>query len=228
MVEEHRLERYNSCEGAVSYRSKFKRHWTERVNNYHEQALVRRLLRDIPKDDLTGYSLDMPCGYGRLYPLVQERAAKVVESDWSFFLLQESRRYLAQLPGLNPAQGHIRANALAVPYKDRAFDLVVSVRLCHHIPEYADRLRYLGELLRISDKWVVFTYFDTDSIKNMLHERARRANSGKRQKWTLSRQEVAATAEAVGFDVVKTVPLARLFSGHCYTVLRRKSEKTGH
>lgn len=222
MVEKHRLERYNSREGATRYRSKFKRHWTERFNNRHEQKLLRRLLGGIPEADLGGYVLDMPCGYGRLFPLIQARAPHVVEGDWSFFLLQESRRYLDELPGVKPAKGHVRANALQMPYKDRAFDMVVSVRLCHHIPLREDRLQYLSELLRISGKWVIFTYFDTDSLKNFLHERARRKNSGKREKWTLSQSDVATSADAAGFEVLHSMPLARLFSGHRYTVLRRK------
>jgi hypothetical protein len=74
--------------------------------------------------------------------------------------------------------------------------------------------------MRVSRKWLVFTYFDTESIKNRTHEFRRRFN-GKRSKWTLDSQEVKEVSQSAGFEVVRSIWLSRLFSGHRYVLLRR-------
>ncbi len=214
------LDNYNSPDGAVSYTKKFKKHWTERINNRREQNMVRKLLGEIPNGDRYDLALDMPCGYGRLYPLLKQTARHVVEGDWSFYLLKEARNYLAQNGQIESPLGFVRGTALSMPFLDGSFDVVLSVRLCHHISSQDERLEYVRELLRISRNWVVFTYFDTRSVKNILREVQRRFVN-KRAKWTLSREQVSKLADDAGFEVIRSIPLSRLFSGHRYTVLRR-------
>ena len=221
-MEKRILDRYNSPQGAVSYTGKFEKHWTERLNNRREQQLVRRLLGQMPEADLAGLALDMPCGYGRLYPLVREVVPRVVEGDWSFHLLRAARERLDGGDGTGAPHGFVRGTALAFPFADGAFDLVLSVRLCHHISSRDERHAYIREVLRISRKWVLFTYFDAQSLKNVVHDFKRRFVA-KREKWTLSAQEVAGLAGESGFEVVSSVPLSRLFSGHHYVSLRRSS-----
>lgn len=216
------LNHYNSSRGAQSYARKFEKHWSERINNRHEQRLLERLMRAISESVPFERALDLPCGYGRLMPLLKRHARRVIEGDWSLPLLRIARENQRKDAAIHMADGYVRATALAMPFDDQAFDVVLSVRLCHHIRERSERLNYVRELLRISGKWVIFTYFDYHSIKNQLRE-ARRRFFGKRPKWTLKATEVAEIAEDMGFEVVYSVPLSRLFSGHRYTALRRKS-----
>ena len=75
-------------------------------------------------------------------------------------------------------------------------------------------------LLRVSRKWVMFTYFDAGSVKNRLHEFRRRSH-GKRAKWTLTLAEVQTIGRAEGFEVIKWAWISRYFSGHRYVLLRR-------
>ena len=95
-MDENVLARYNSAEGADDYLHKFERHWTERVNDWHEQRLIRRFLRSVASVDPAGFALDLPCGYGRLYPIVRELGIPVVEGDWSFPLLAAARKIHAR------------------------------------------------------------------------------------------------------------------------------------
>ena len=153
-MDEDILARYNSAEGADDYLHKFERHWTERVNNWHEQRLIRRFLRSVSGVDPNGLALDLPCGYGRLYSIVRELGIPVVEGDWSFPLLTTARGIHARRYALEPAQNYVRANALALPFSGGAFEFVLSVRLSHHIRDYEQRLQHLREVLRVSRKWV--------------------------------------------------------------------------
>lgn len=220
-MDEKILNHYNSPEGATDYVGKFERRWTERINDWNEQRLLRRLLRSSGVGKVLGFALDLPCGCGRLYPLVREVANRVVEGDWSFHMLSQARTSASNGDTPGPALGYVRGTALTLPFSDRAFDFVLSVRLCHHIREHVERIQYIQELMRVSGKWLVFTYFDQTSLKNCLRDFRRRFN-GKRAKWTLHPGEVDALARSAGFDVVRSVPMSRLFSGHRYALLRRK------
>jgi 2-polyprenyl-3-methyl-5-hydroxy-6-metoxy-1,4-benzoquinol methylase len=137
-MDENILARYNSDEGADDYLHKFERHWTERVNNWHEQRLIRRLLSSVTSENCKGLALDVPCGYGRLYSTVRDLGMPVVESDWSFPLLAAARTIHARRYGLELAQNYVRATALALPFDSRAFEFVISARLSHHIRASAE------------------------------------------------------------------------------------------
>ena len=220
-MDENILARYNSAEGADDYLHKFDRRWTERVNNWHEQRLIRRFLRSVSPVDRGGLALDLPCGYGRLYSIVRELGIPVVEGDWSFPLLAtartiHSRRYGPELP-----QNYVRATALALPFTGGAFEFVLSVRLSHHIREHEQRLQHLREVLRVSQKWAMFTYFDASSVKNRMHEFGRRFHD-KRGKWTLTLEEVRTVGHAEGFEVIQWAWVSRFFSGHRYVLMRRR------
>lgn len=219
-MDENILARYNSAEGADDYLLKFERRWTERVNNRQEQRLIRRLLRSVSMVDPHGLVLDLPCGYGRLYPIVRELGIPVVESDWSFPLLTAARRIQARRYGLESSQNYVRATALALPFSGGAFEFVLSARLSHHIRDHEQRLQHLRELLRVSRRWLMFTYFDADSVKNRMHELGRRFR-GKRAKWTLTFEEVQAAGRAEGFEVVQWAWISRFFSGHRYVLMQR-------
>jgi hypothetical protein len=78
----------------------------------------------------------------------------------------------------------------------------------------------LSEVLRVSRRWALFTYFDVASFKNRTHE-SRRRHNGKRSKWTLGFDQVQGLAYSQGFQVARWGWLSRLFSGHRYTLLRR-------
>ena len=224
-MDESTLARYNSPEGATDYSGKFERRWTERINDWNEQRLLRRLLRSASVEKVPGVALDLPCGCGRLYPIVHEIADRVVEGDWSFHMLSTARTAESNGRNLAPALGYVRGTALKLPFGNRVFDFVLSARLCHHIREHGERITYVREIMRVSDRWLVFTYFDETSIKNRLRNFRRRFN-GKRPKWTLHPREVEALARAEGFEMVRSVWVSRLFSGHRYAVLRRKSAST--
>ncbi len=219
-MEKEILDGYNSPEGAAKYNVKWKKHWWERLNNSHEQKLLTGLLGSIPREELDGLSLDMPCGFGRVYPLIRDVAPAVVEGDWSFHLIRSTQDHLRQSEATRPPAGFARGTALVMPFKDQAFQLVASIRLCHHISLEEERLQYVREILRISNKWVLFTYFDTHSVKNRIHATKIRFVK-KRPKWTLTKNQVHDAARDAGFEVKRNVPLSRLFSGHHFVLLRR-------
>jgi len=205
--------------GAASYETKYERELHKRISDRVERRVIARAL------SLTGGPhariLDVPCGAGRLSgELVPHSASHViVEGDYSAAMLT---RCAANARGYEPRLA--RLDALNLPFATRAFDLVFSVRISHHIARAEDRERWLLELCRVSGRWVVATYFDSGSFKNLV----RRAIARKRPKNAMARARVEELAKTAGFRVVAAIPLSRLFSGHRYLVLERMMRQPPH
>jgi hypothetical protein len=107
-----------------------------------------------------------------------------------------------------------------MPLKDSCVDVAFSARLFHHVPDREERHQYIRELLRVSRKFVVMTFFHTWSLKNILRM-IRRPFNKKKPKVTMTTDELREIVRAQGWEVVTTIPLSRIASGHHYAVLRR-------
>ena len=214
-LDDAQLERYASqqrtAEQAESYSTKYEREFHKRVSSYFERRAIRRALAATGLE--SGVVLDLPCGAGRLTPLLQPVAAHLVSSDYSGEILK-----IFQSRYDSPC---FEGNAFQLPFADQALDLVFSARLSHHISDPQRRADYLSEIMRVSAGWVVVTIFDRASLKNRLRELRRKFNS-KRPKNAFSRAEVAELADAAGFTIQTRFPVSRLASGHLYYVLGRK------
>lgn len=92
------------------------------------------------------------------------------------------------------------------------------VRLNHHLPTADERERLVRELLRVARKFVVMTFFDYHSLKN-LGRRLRRPLDKKPPKMTMTVARVHELAREGGFELVEWPALARLGSGHRYALM---------
>jgi ubiquinone/menaquinone biosynthesis C-methylase UbiE len=213
------LERYAASratsEGAASYDSKYERELHKRISDRVERRVIARALALAPGPHER--ILDVPCGAGRLSPeLVLHSRGRIVEADYSPTMLERCR---SNARGYEPAVA--RVNALQLPFRDGSFDLVFSARISHHIGLESDRERWLRELCRVSRRYVVATFFDASSLKNLIRI-ARSPFSRKRPKNTMRLARVHELAQESGFVVKAAIPLSRLFSGHRYLVLERR------
>ncbi len=211
-MEEKVVARYKSREGAASYNTKYDREWHKRLTTRREYRVIERCLRIAGPQDLI---LDLPCGCGRLFRALQPHGRRFVEMDISLEMLKFARQNLAEW---GPALAE--ASAFHIPLRDGAVDLAFSARLFHHIPDPVERRRYIHELCRVSRRWVVMTFFHTWSLKNILRV-LRRPLNRKKPKVTMTTGELREIARAAGYEVVATIPLFRIGSGHHYAVLRR-------
>lgn len=211
-MEEHVIARYKSHEGAKSYNTKYDREWHKRVNTRHEYDVIRRCFEIVgPQDRI----LDLPAGTGRLFRAFQSFGKRYFEMDISLEMLKFNRTNLAEF---KPSVAE--ASAFHIPLRSRTIDCVFSARLFHHVPDPNERTQYIRELCRISNGWVVMTFFHTWSIKNILR-RIRRPFNRKKPKVTMTTSELREIAAQEGMTVVTTIPLSRLFSGHHFAILRR-------
>ncbi len=209
------LARYNSPEGARSYRDEYRTKLHRKLSDRIERRLFERIFRRTgPLESL----LDIPCGCGRLRGLFRRHAERVVEGDWSFFMLCGNREEYGE-DGTTP---YVRASAVSLPFADRSFECVASIRLNHHIDEVEERERHVRELCRVADRYVIFTYFSFHSLKNLLR-RIRRPFNKKKPKAALRTGRVVEIAREEGFRLVMAPALSFFGSGHRFALLERKS-----
>ena len=212
MMQKSKLDNYNSPRGASAYKSDYQTKVHRKVSDTLERRIFARLFAGLGE---VGSLLDLPCGAGRLYSLLAERSPRVYEADWSFTMVGLNRD-----DHQGAASGYLRCSALQIPFADRAVDVVVSVRLSHHLETVADREQHLRELCRVARKAVIVTYFSHYSLKNWLR-RLRAPFNRKSPKHTLRTAQVAAFAQACGYRLTTTIPLSLVGSGHVFALLRR-------
>ena len=209
-------EKMRRPEKAASYDRKYERELHKVISDRREKRLLRSLLEPVDRQERL---LDVPCGAGRLSGVFAEGAERVYEVDYSREMLKlcrkNARSYEPRLAS---------ASAFQLPFPDRTFDVVVSIRLSHHIPDLEGRLHHLRELFRTSRRYVLATFFCEESLKNRLRNVYRRLGGKKRAKYTLSRGHVRELARECHFRIVKEKYLSRLFSGHLF-VLFQEVEK---
>lgn len=108
-----------------------------------EQRTMDRLLASVPRGLAV---LDVPIGTGRFVPLYLARGLEVFGLDRSPDMVSVARRELKQLF----LQCRIQiGDAQRLPYKDGAFDLVVSFRFLSHVVCFAEAKAALREIRRV-------------------------------------------------------------------------------
>jgi SAM-dependent methyltransferase len=208
---QHSYQRVAAAEG---YNRGYQTKLLKRVNTRRELALLRRLLRT---QGSSRRLLNLPCGGGRVSRPLAESTGLLVEADIAVGQLL----YGADRRDWKTPEVRMTASAFHIPLRDRAVDGVVCIRLCHHLPTPAERERLLTELFRVAERFVVMTFFDFRSVKNLLR-RARRPLDRKPPKHTMRTGDVRRLAAANAF-ALHTAPYLSFFgSGHRYALFVRE------
>ncbi len=202
---------YEALEAARQYNEAYRDRATKRWSTRREYRLLERLLRSQPR---SGTLLDLPSGGGRLSLQLARYTDILVEADIAFGQLLYGR---SQHRG-GDDRVWMTASAFHIPFQDGSVDGVVCCRLCHHLPTPAERERLVGELLRVSRRFVIMTFFDYHSVKNYIR-RARRPFDQQPPKMTMTIARVGELAREHGAELVARPALSHLFSGHRYALM---------
>jgi SAM-dependent methyltransferase len=197
------------------YNQKYKRQLFKRLSTRRELQLLDQLLSREGRSELL---LDLPCGGGRLSHHIAPHTELLLEADASVGQVHWARETAT---GATP-RVWMTASAFHIPFQDASVDGVVCVRLSHHLPS-TERERLVRELLRVTRRFAVMTFFDYDSVKNRLR-RARARFKPKRPKNTMTVSEVAALARECGAELVAAPRLSYIGSGHRYALMEKRSQ----
>lgn len=206
---------FRQLEPAAAYNRQFQRRILKLGVTPRETALIRRYLRRAGPSSVL---LELPCGGGRLTPALADFTDFIVAADIAPGQIEYGRRHSK----IAVPRVWITASAFHIPLRDSSVDGAVCVRLLHHLPTESERERLFAELMRVSRRFVILTYFDRHSLK-YLTWRLRHPFSRKPRKPASTRGEVAALARRFGARLVKATPLSVIGSGHRYAFLVKDS-----
>lgn len=120
----------------------YESYWEGR--EYEHQAEIEALkdfLEKIPKIEKV---LEIGTGYGRLVPTYAHRAKKLILSDPSASLLSQARESLKKY---NPRYLHASYDTAAEKLRAKTIDLIILVRVLHHIEDPKDCFEVVNRLL---------------------------------------------------------------------------------
>jgi SAM-dependent methyltransferase len=205
---------YQTIERAAAYNHGYQRRVHKRFGTRHEWRLIRRHL------DKAGHSrviLELPCGGGRITPAFADRADFIIEADIAVGQI----RYGRATSTLTVPRAWMTASAFHIPLLDASVDGTICIRLCHHLPTAPERERLFRELMRVSKRFIIVTYFDHYSLKN-LTRRMRHPFDKKPPKMTMTTDRVTELAREGGWRLVAAPPLNRIASGHRFALLMKE------
>jgi SAM-dependent methyltransferase len=205
---------YQEAQDAAQYNAEYRQFASKRLSTRREFTLLRRLLETQGHGQVI---LDLPCGGGRLSPAIAPFAALLIEADIGFGQVLHN---LSTSEHTVP-KAWMTASAFHIPLGTGRVDGVVCCRLCHHLPTDAERARLMKEILRVSRRFAIMTFFDHHSVKNTLR-RIRQPFDHKPPKMTMTIQRVAELARENGAELVAWPALSRLFSGHRYALMVKR------
>jgi SAM-dependent methyltransferase len=196
---------------AAAYNLQFRRKPLKLGVTPRERSLIRRYISRVGRSRAI---LEIPCGGGRLTPAFADATDLVIEADVALGQV----RYGRQASKADVPCVWMTASAFHIPLRDGSVDGAVCVRLLHHLPTAPERERLFAELLRVSRRFVIVTFFDRHSLKHLTW-RMRHPFSRKARKPALASSEIAALARPHGARLAATAPLSRFGSGHRYALL---------
>jgi ubiquinone/menaquinone biosynthesis C-methylase UbiE len=162
-------------------------------------------------------ALDIPCGTGRIHPLLSDRSVGTVGADLSFEMMQVARGKGAGDPNV---RGFVRCDAERLPFEDRSFDAVFSIRFVFHLPDDVRR-NAIREMARVSREWVIVDYRHRYTLKYFLKAMKLRLGFHTKPLKRVSRDEIAEDFRVSGLQLVDIYSTFPLFSDK-WVVLARK------
>ena len=208
---------------AQEYLLKHKDNLARRLSHKRDEQLARGALAMAGEPGLV---LDLPSGAGRFWPLLAEKANRVIiGADNSAAMLQIAC-------GSQPAEvvkrvRPLQTSAFAIDLPDNAVDSIFCMRLFHHIGEAAHRKAILSEFQRVSRDSVIISLWVDGNIKAWRRKRLEaRRNNGQadgsyQNRFVLPAATVEQEFEAAGFRIQERMDFLPFYAMWRVYVLRK-------
>lgn len=146
---------------AQEYLRKHQDGLSRKLSHRRDEQLARRALELAGEPGLV---LDLPCGAGRFWPLLAEKANRVIiGADNSADMLEIACK--SQPPEIVERVRPLQTSAFAIDLPDNAVDSIFSMRLMHHIGEAAHRMTLLKEFHRVTRDSVIVSLWVDGNFK---------------------------------------------------------------
>jgi len=175
----------------------------ERILNLHG---VRPGLRPV---------LDAPCGTGRLRGVLERRGMRYVGADVSPAMLAEAAQ--------DPDAALVLGDVERLPFQDGSFDVVVCCRLLHHLNDEELLEAAVKELVRVTDRMVIASFWDSASWHAWRQRVGLRRNEGPRGRRAVSKRLLRRVFDAAGAGIVEFHHSFRFVSQQTFAVALKRA-----
>ncbi len=213
MSREKQIRRqYEATDHADNYADQ---RWTEtrhaRKTNQWELATVEEMVRHVNESGGGRLQtvLDMPCGHGRLAPVLGMHCQSLIQADLAMSMLERRDEKSTNHRAM-------QASLLQIPLADQCVDLAMCMRVLHHFADPEPRIQILSELSRVS-RYAIVSYYDAAAFPH-LRDRIRRR---KRTLYPIRNAQFDAEAKSAGFRVIQKRFRRRWFSFQVLALLKR-------
>jgi SAM-dependent methyltransferase len=159
--------------------------------------------------------LDAPCGAGRLRGVLERRGLRCVGADFSRAMLDEAAQR-----GEGPL---VQADLLRLPFRDDAFDVVVCCRLLHHLNEVEEFEAAVRELVRVSQRLIVASFWDSASWHAWRRRVGLRRGEGPSGRHAVSKRTLRRVFEQAGAEVSGFHHSFRFVSQQTFVVAHKRA-----
>lgn len=198
------------------YERKRYRGWDQRLVHSREERILGNILKII--GDCPQLFLDAPCGYGRFTDLLLAENAAVVSSDLSFHMVRRARE---RSSGPRFPLGAVADIKRGLPFRDGAFEAVLSMRFFHHLHRMEDRMAVLAEFRRVTAGWVILSFYRMNALHSIQRKLRRTVKKSRTQIKMISRREFTNEVRDAGLRTVRIFPLFRGIHAHHIALLRK-------
>ena len=186
--------------------------WSSSSRRWSNKRKLLAVNRAIDLASSMGYAIrnaiDIPCGTGRIIPLLFSKNIQVTGSDLSLEMMQVAK---GKVSNASLSNGFVRCDAERLPFADASFDSIFSIRFLFHLPTDVRR-RALKEMARISRRWVIVDYRHKYTIKYRLNRLKGKLGLSNKQYNRVSTQDITEDFEKAGLQLVKIFPTFPVFS----------------
>lgn len=182
---------------------------SHRLRNRRKLAAIRKAISTAAE---LGHEiknvLDIPCGTGRLFPLFIDNKISFTGADISREMMGMARNRFGKSGFLS---GMVRCDAEYLPFRDRSFDSVMSIRFMFHVPKEV-RHNILKEMARISKGWLIIDYRHRYTVKYCIKKSLSNLGMGRPPSYRFSVSDLQNELNSAGIKIVRIFPTLRLFS----------------
>ena len=204
-------------EGVKKYAKTRYRKADQRYVHRREEAILRTYLKKAAGGQ--GLILDIPCGYGRFSPLLHEFSSSIVGSDQSLSMV---RHMLNQHPpSPNRLWGVVGDAVRGMPFKAEAFGGVVSIRLFQHLHERNEREAALKEFARLSQRFVILSYYRRNALHSAQRRLRRRIKTRQTTIHMVSHSEFLEEIHKAGLECISEKAVLKGLHAHHFVLLRK-------
>lgn len=194
------------------------RRWDQKLVDAREKRILGKIFKKIRGD--IQILLDVPCGYGRFSGLVLGQKVDLLSSDISFEMV---KRACQRSP--HPERHHalVTDAKQGLPFKTSAIDGLLSMRFFHHIHRSREREAVLKEFARISSRWIILSFYQTNFLHALQRKLRGRMKKNQRKIAMIRYKELKQALEGAGLQAVKVFSLFKGIHAQKIILIKTKS-----